>query len=167
MPIDRTAFTLGPNPDFPVPLGPDCTVPTERMAYLLAGLLNTAGSVLEIGTGSGYQTAVLAERCQQVVSIESQPRHGVAEKLPDHVCLIYADGTTYDTKEQFDGVLITFAARMITPVWFAQVREGGRLVLPLSVGGSCKICVYEKHDGRLNMVEVACYAPFTRAVGAS
>lgn len=167
MTINRTLFTGGPNPDCPVPVGPDCTVPTERMVYLLAGLLNTTDSVLEIGTGSGYQTAVLAERCKQVVSIESQPRHGVAEKLPSHVCLIYADGTTYSTGEQFDGVLVTFAAPRILPAWFHQVKEGGRLVLPLSVGGSCKICVYEKHDGRLNMVEVAAYAPFTRAVGAN
>ena len=167
MTINRTLFTGGSNPDCPVPLGPDCTVPTERMAYLLADLLQTNGSVLEIGTGSGYQTAVLAERCKQVVSIESQPRFDVAAKLPENVCLIYADGREYSTGEIFDAVLVTFAVPCGSQVWVEQLREGGRLVMPLQVGGNCMISVYEKKNGRMDLAGVVGYAPFTRAVGVN
>jgi protein-L-isoaspartate(D-aspartate) O-methyltransferase len=166
--IDRTQFTPDKsNPNRPVPCGCEQTVPTEAMAKLLADALNAdGGKVLEIGTGSGFQTAVLAERCKDVVSVEVQPMAGVAEKLPPNVTLVKADGCTYDTGEKFDGVLVTFGAPRIMHAWFEQVREGGRLVVPLKLGAACRVCVYEKRNERLELVNVVAYAPFTEMVGA-
>lgn len=163
--IDRALFTPdGSNPPYPVPLSSTQTVPTEEMAHLFASLVGS-GSVLEIGTGSGYQTAVLAEQCSVVVTIEIEPIPGTAELLPANVAVIEGDGLTYDTGEQFDAVLVTCAATRIAHSWFRQVREGGKLVVPLRTQGSglCRVCVYEKQQGSLILQDIPLYAPFTAA----
>lgn len=161
--IERSQFTAGAgDPPHAVPLSENCTVPTAEVAYLLRDLLATDGRVLEIGTGSGYQTAVLAEKCFEVVSIEKQPRTGIEELLPANVTIIRdVDGCEYDTGEKFDGVLVTFAAHRIMHAWFTQLRDGGRLVVPLKSGRLAKLCTYVKRNGRLELLEVTAYAPFT------
>src|SRR5271165_305982 len=165
MAIDRKQFTPdGLDPAVPVVISPYCTVPTEAMALMLAGLVGPCESVLEIGTGSGYQAAVLAERCKEVVSVEVQPVAGLANKLPSNVVLIHGDGCTLDTGDEFDAVLVTFAAPRIMHSWFKQVRDAGRLVIPLKVGGTCRICVYEKCDKQLILATVQAYANFTQMV---
>src|SRR5271165_1483844 len=165
MAIDRKQFTPdGLDPAVPVVISPYCTVPTEAMALMLAGLVGPCESVLEIGTGSGYQAAVLAERCKEVVSVEVQPVTDLANKLPGNVVLIHGDGCTLDTGDTYDAVLVTFAAPRIMPSWFKQVREAGRLVVPLKIGGTCRICVYEKCEGRLVLAQVHAYANFTPMV---
>lgn len=166
--IDRCQFLPAgaQDGDFPVPINDNFSVPSARMAYLLAGLLTGSESVLEIGTGSGFQTAVLAERYKQVVSIEACPLPGVAEKLSPRVCLIHADGMTYDTGEQFDAILVTFAVTAISSTWIGQLKLGGNLVVPVKVGeNSCRISVYEKTtEDWLQLLDVCGYAPFTEAV---
>lgn len=165
--INRSSFTPdGDNPPFAVPIDDLCTVPTEWMAILLADLLigdrdPSKMDVLEIGTGSGYQTAVLAERCRSVVSIDLQTSDAVAKKLPDHVALIKGNGYEVDTEEQFDGVLVTFGSKWVSPIWCKQVRNGGRLVVPIEIGGTCRISVYEKVGGGIVLIDVAAYAAFT------
>jgi protein-L-isoaspartate(D-aspartate) O-methyltransferase len=160
--VDRKLFTPdGTDPDYPVLIREGCTVPTSGMAYMLADALGTGTSVLEIGTGSGFQTAVLADRFVDVVSVEMQPVPGVQEKLPASVTLIVAGGCTYDSGEQFDGVVVTFAAREIAPAWIKQLRDGGRMVVPLQIGNSCRISVYVKIGARLHLDAVLGYALFT------
>lgn len=117
--------------------------------------------VLEIGTGSGYQTAVLAERCRSIVSIDLQTTEEVAQRLPDHVALMKGNGYEVDTGEQFDGVLVTFGSKAVSPIWFRQVKNGGRLVVPIEVGGTCQISVYEKVGSGIILIDVAAYAGFT------
>ena len=166
MTIDRAQFLPSqvPDGDFPVQLSDTFSVPSERMAYLLAGLLETNGSVLEIGTGSGYQTAVLAEMCRDVVSIESCPRPGVSQKLPNNVALIYGDGFTFNSGSEFDGILVTFAANRIPSTWGKQLKQGGRLIVPELVGTSCRISVYERVGDTLALDRVVAYANFTDAI---
>jgi protein-L-isoaspartate(D-aspartate) O-methyltransferase len=171
--INRCLFTPnGDNPPFPVPLDDLCTVPTEEMACLLASLLlgesqadgDGAGDkdVLEIGTGSGYQTAILASRCRSVLSIDVRMQPSAAIHLPDNVALLVADGYEYDSREQFDGVLVTFGAAGIAKAWIRQLKEGGKLVVPLDSGtGCCRISVFERVGEELRLLEVAAYAPFT------
>lgn len=162
--IDRRLYTPnGTNPDFPVPFGPSQTVPTEQMVNLLADALQTIGTVLEIGTGSGYQTAVLAERCAEVVSIEVQPSQ-ILGPLPENVTIISADGCTHDTGEEFDAVLVTFAVPEIMPVWIKQLREGGRIVVPIQDGPCCLITTHQKRGGELAEFNVIAYAQFTERV---
>lgn len=170
--INRCLFTPnGDDPPFPVPLDDLCTVPTESMAYLLASLLlgesqadgDEAGrkDVLEIGTGSGYQTAVLASRCRSVLSIDVKMQPSAVLHLPENVALAVANGYEYDSGEQFDGVLVTFGASAIAESWVRQVRVGGRLVVPIDTGTTYRISVYERKEAGLELVDVAAYAPFT------
>ena len=167
--VDRREFT--PNhddPPFAVPLDDLCTVPTQEMACLLAALLlgdpNSADAlkdVLEIGTGSGYQTAFLAERCRSVLTVDVKMQPSAA-RLPGNVAIVIANGYEYDSGEEFDGVLVTFGASHVSMVWAKQVKDGGKIVVPLvSSNGVSRISVYERRGNRLELLEVAAYAPFT------
>lgn len=167
--IDRRLFTPdGSNPPFPVPLSDICTVPTPEMAYLLADLVCGEGAelkdILEIGTGSGYQAAVLAERCRSVVSIDVTLYPGVAEKLPSNVALMMGSGYEIDTGEEFDGVLVTFGSSAISPIWVAQVKDGGRLVVPVRCSESYAITVYGRKGESLDLVDRVAYAGFTPGI---
>ncbi len=168
--IDRCQFTPnGDNPPFAVPIDDLCTVPTESMAYLLASLLLgepdgcevQKKDILEIGTGSGYQTAILAARCRSVISLDMKMQPSAALHLPENVVLMLANGYEYDSGEQFDGVLVTFGASRIAQSWVNQVKLGGRLVVPLDTGTNYRISVYERTEAGLELLEVAAYAPFT------
>jgi protein-L-isoaspartate O-methyltransferase len=170
--IDRAQFTPdGSNPPCPVPINDLCTVPTEQMAYLLRNLLLGADGynkdVLEIGTGSGFQCAVLAEACRSVVSIDIERQPGVAERLPNNVALVTANGYEWDSGEKFDGVLVTFATRRLSLNWIRQCKEGARLVVPIDRGATCAISVYERvGTSGLVLVDVVAYAPFTEGAEA-
>ena len=170
--INRCAFTPdGTNPNCAVPLNDLCTVPTEQMAYLLASLVigdrdPSKLDILEIGTGSGYQSAILSEQCRSVVSIEVDPALDCAAKLPENVALVHANGYEFDTQEQFDGVLVTFGSSEIAPVWAKQVKDGGRLVVPLVVSGMSQIRMYERRGDELKLAEIVGYAEFTEGIQA-
>lgn len=166
MTIDRSQFLPAgiPDGDFPVPLSETCSVPSARMAHLLAGLIGSVESCLEIGTGSGYETCLLAEHCKQVVTLEAHPQPGAAEKLPSNVASIQADGRWFDTGQQFDAVLVTYGTPSIYSIWADQLKEGGRLVAPIILGDSARITVYEKQAGVLVLEDAVAYAPFTEAV---
>lgn len=166
--IDRALFVPdGSNPPFPAPVNEHCTVPTEGMAYLLADLLQTTGDVLELGTGSGYQTAVLAERCRFVVSVEARPCIEVGNKLPENVAIFPGDAFTFHTGEEFDGVLVTFGTRYISKHWIEQLKQGARLVVPIQLGdASCRLSVYERRGDSIVLVDAVGYAPFTEACQA-
>lgn len=164
--IDRSLYTPdGTNPPFPVPINDLCTVPTAEMAYLLASLVlgedEAKKDIMEIGTGSGYQTAILAERCRSVVSIDVELHTGVADRLPNNVAIAIANGYEFDTSEQFDGVLVTFGTKNLSLNWIRQVKDGGRLVVPIVAGPNCRITVFEKHGSALVLIDVVAYAPFT------
>jgi len=164
--IDRRLFTPdGDNPPFPVPVTDDCTIPTSEMAYLLRGLLGTDAYVLEIGTGSGFQTAVLAELCTFVFTIELPGLLHLKTSLPKNVLLIPANGLSFDTGSVFDAVLVTFGIESVMPAWVKQLKIGGRLVVPIRTGGTCKVCVYEKVGvDALSLIDVPIYANFTEPV---
>jgi protein-L-isoaspartate(D-aspartate) O-methyltransferase len=164
--IDRALFSPdGIDHPFPIPIAPNCTIPTSNIAHLLADLLKTDGDVLLLGTGSGYETAILAERCRTVMSVESQ-NISVRQKLPENVALFHADAFAFMTSNEFDGILVTFGTDRLSPTWIAQLKDGGRLVVPLKVGSTCRISVYEKHGTSLRLVEAVAWAPFTEAVEA-
>ncbi len=171
--IDRCLFTPnGDNPPFPVPLDDLCTVPTEEMARLLANLVLGGDDdpgltvvsykdILEIGTGSGYQAAILAERCRSVFSVDVKLQPNAATLTPSNVVLMTADGYEFDSGEQFDGVLVTFGAARIAESWVKQTKVGGRLVIPLDTGTGCRISVYERTKHGLELLDVVAYANFT------
>ena len=100
--------------------------------------LKATDRVLEIGTGSGYQAAVLAEIVKEVYSIEI--RQGLAERAAARlkelgyakVRVKYGDGYFgWQEHAPFDAIIITAAANHIPPPLIRQLKEGGRLILPL------------------------------------
>ena len=108
-----------------------------RMTELLLAA-GPVGRVLEIGTGSGYQTAVLARLVDQVYSVErikplqEKARKRLRELRIKNVQLKHADGGVgWETEAPFDGIIATAAPETIPPELLAQLGDGGRLVIPV------------------------------------
>jgi protein-L-isoaspartate(D-aspartate) O-methyltransferase len=126
--------------DHPLPIGEGQTISQPYVVALMteALKLKPTDRVLEIGTGSGYQAAVLAEMVKEVKSIEI--RKGLAQtaaaRLKElgyaNVTVKYADGYFgWEEHAPFDAIIITAAVNHIPPPLIKQLKEGGRLILPL------------------------------------
>lgn len=128
--------------DGPLPIGNDQTISQPYIVALMTELMELKGdeTVLEVGTGSGYQAAVLAHLARQVHTIE---RHASlassAERLItglglENVEVHVGDGSLgLPEFAPFDAVMVTAAAPRVPPALFEQLKKGGRLVIP--VGG--------------------------------
>ena len=128
--------------DHPLSIGAGQTISQPYMAALMSEILALRGDekVLEIGTGSGYQTAILAELAGQVYSIERIPQlvESAREKLETlgytSVVIKEEDGTLgWKEYMPYDGIVVTAASPKVPQPLFAQLAEGGRMVIP--VGG--------------------------------
>ena len=111
--------------------------------------------VLEVGTGSGYQAAVLAEMGAKVYTIERQKElyqlsRSLLTALHYRIDFFYGDGYLgLPTYGPFDRILITAAAPRVPDALLDQLKQGGRLVVPLGTGGSQVMTLIEKkgeHD---------------------
>jgi protein-L-isoaspartate(D-aspartate) O-methyltransferase len=126
--------------DRPLPIGDGQTISQPYIVALMTELLDLKGGekVLEIGTGSGYQTAVLARLAAQVYSLEilpslSRQAQRVLERMGlANIRLKVGDGFFgWQENAPFDAILLTASASKVPePLWH-QLREGGRLVMPL------------------------------------
>jgi protein-L-isoaspartate(D-aspartate) O-methyltransferase len=144
--VDRTEFVpedLAPlaDADGPLPIGEGQTVSQPFMVALMTDLLALPERtrVLEIGTGSGYQAAILAEMGMEVVSVERigalacVARERLA-RLGYRVLVIHGDGRLgFPGMAPYGAVLVTAAAPRIEKAWTDQLAEGGRLVVPLVI----------------------------------
>ena len=128
--------------DHPLPIGGGQTISQPYIVGLMTALLDLApGSrVLEIGTGSGYQAAVLSRLAGQVYSVEIVPALGMQARETlsrlgyDNVQVRIGDGYRgWPEAAPFDAILITAAPQAVPPPLIAQLKPGGRLVAP--VGG--------------------------------
>jgi protein-L-isoaspartate(D-aspartate) O-methyltransferase len=126
--------------DAALPIGRDATISQPFMVAAIAELLALAGRerVLDVGTGSGYQAAVLAELAAEVVGIERVPelaeraRRTLADTGYAHVEVRTGDGWEgVPDRAPFDAIAVAAAAREIPPALYDQLREGGRLVVPV------------------------------------
>ncbi|AOP44104.1 protein-L-isoaspartate(D-aspartate) O-methyltransferase [Edwardsiella piscicida] len=126
------------NTALPIGLGQTISQPymVARMTELLA--LQAASRVLEIGTGSGYQTAVLAHLVPHVYSVERikslqwQAKRRLKQLDLHNVSTRHGDGWQgWASRGPFDAIIVTAAAPEIPPALLAQLAEGGRLVLPV------------------------------------
>ncbi len=128
--------------DYPLPIGKGQTISQPYIVALMTGALDLAGGekVLEVGTGSGYQSAILAEMAGAVFTIERIPRlQEKAREVLDYIGydnIFYKIGDGADgwpEEAPFEGIIITAAVREVPPPLLEQLVTGGRLVAP--VGG--------------------------------
>jgi len=126
--------------DHPLPIGEGQTISQPYIVALMTQIIRIkpGEKVLEIGTGSGYQAAVLAELTDQVFSIEireklTQAASRVLKELGyNQVRLKSGDGYFgWEEFAPFDVIIVTCAANHIPPPLIKQLKEGGRLILPL------------------------------------
>jgi protein-L-isoaspartate(D-aspartate) O-methyltransferase len=126
--------------DNPLPIGEKQTISQPYIVALMTEALALTGKekVLEIGTGSGYQTAILAQLADRVCTIERVASlAGGARKILDYlnafnVAIRVGDGT-YGWKEEapFDAILVTAGAPRVPSILVEQLNVGGRLVIPV------------------------------------
>jgi protein-L-isoaspartate(D-aspartate) O-methyltransferase len=126
--------------DRPLPIGEGQTISQPYMVALMTQSLGLRGQerVLEVGTGSGYQTALLAELSREVYTIERIPaliQHAqrTLQALGyKNIFFLKGDGTKgWPEKAPFEGIVVTAGAPEIPPIFLSQLTEGGRLVIPV------------------------------------
>jgi protein-L-isoaspartate(D-aspartate) O-methyltransferase len=144
--------------DHPLPIGEGQTISQPYIVALMTQILHLKPGerVLEIGTGSGYQAAVLAELTDQVYTIEireslaNQAAQLLKQLGYDKVRVKYGDGYLgWEEAAPFDAIIITAAANHIPPPLIKQLKEGGRLVMPLgSTGHFQTLTLLTKKNGK-------------------
>ena len=136
--------------DSALSIGEGQTISQPYMVAVMTELLELKGDekVLEVGTGSGYQSAILSMLCAEVFTIERiLPLAEKAEELfkklgYKHIHLVKSDGTLgLPEQAPFDGIIVTAAAPEIPDTYISQLKTGGRLVIP--VGGRYSQILYQ------------------------
>ncbi len=137
VPVEQVGLAYA---DMPLPIGRGQTISQPFIVALMTELLepDPQAVVLEIGTGSGYQTAVLASLVRQVYSVERIPELAEAAARRLHELgytnvEVRADDGGWGWEEQapFDGIMVTAAAADVPPALVRQLKAGGRLVIPV------------------------------------
>ena len=148
----------------PLPIGFDKTISQPFIVALMTDLLEISADdvVLEIGTGLGYQTAILALLARKVYSIEIIEELGLQAKQRLHrqgctnIELKIANGYHgWSEHAPFDKVIVTAAPDLIPPPLIHQLKTGGRMVIPAGLPDAQQLLVVEKHsNGRITTREI-------------
>ena len=143
--------------DHPIPIGEGQTVSQPYIVALTLDALSLQPSfkMLQIGTGSGYQTALLAELCREVYSVE---RHAplardaeatLARLGYNNVSVIVGDGSQgLPAMAPFDAIVVSAAAPQIPTPLFEQLREDARMVIPVGPPQAQELQLVSKQEGR-------------------
>jgi protein-L-isoaspartate(D-aspartate) O-methyltransferase len=160
--------------DNPLPIGLGQTISQPYIVALMTQCLELKGDeeVLEIGTGSGYQTAILSRLCRRVYTIErfgdlSIQAQTVLSSLEIHnVEYAVGDGSCGwpGPKIQFDRILITAAIPSVPQPLALQLSDGGILVAPIGDMTYQTLMVYQSESGKFKSTEV-CGCRFVKLVG--
>jgi len=150
--------------NIPLPIGFAKTISQPFMVALMTDLLDIKAddSVLEIGTGLGYQAAILAQLARKVYSVEIIEELGQAAKqrLRQQGCsnveLKIANGYHgWSEHAPFDKVIVTAAPDLIPPPLIHQLKAGGKMVIPAGLPNTQQLIVAEKlANGRMTMKEI-------------
>lgn len=145
--------------DHPLPIGEGQTISQPYIVAFMTEALELKGheKVLEVGTGSGYQAAILAELARWVYSIERHPRlleraRKILHELGyTNVILRLGDGTRgWPEAAPFEAIMVTAAGPKIPEPLLEQLAEGGRLVMPVGDEWSQYLVKVVKKDGRFH-----------------
>ncbi|MCM8779991.1 MAG: protein-L-isoaspartate(D-aspartate) O-methyltransferase [Candidatus Omnitrophica bacterium] len=159
--------------DYPLPIGEEQTISQPYIVALMTQSLELTGveKVLEIGTGSGYQTAILAELAKEVYSIErfeklAQNAKEVLDRLGyTNIKIKTGDGTLGWPEElPFDRIIVTAASSRIPEPLIEQLKDKGILVIPLGQAFGQTLTVACKNKEGLKM-ESICGCVFVPMVG--
>jgi len=149
--------------DHPLPIGEGQTISQPYIVALMTELLhlNKSSKVLEIGTGSGYQTAVLAEICDGVCSIEvfnslGNTAKGILDDLGyTNVQIEIGDGYKgWSGEIKFDGIIVTCSPTHIPQPLIDQLAEGGKMVIPIGKKYAQELVLLEKKKGKIHQKEI-------------
>jgi protein-L-isoaspartate(D-aspartate) O-methyltransferase len=150
IPLDDLAWAYA---DGPLPIGHGQTISQPYIVALMTDLLGLTGAerVLEVGTGSGYQAAVLGKMAAEVHSLEVIPELALsaanllAELGCANVHVHTGDGSLgWPKAAPYAGILVTAAAPSVPPPLLEQLEEGGRLVLPVGSRGFQKLEIWTR-----------------------
>jgi protein-L-isoaspartate(D-aspartate) O-methyltransferase len=150
--------------DAPLPIGNGQTISQPWVHARYLELLHLTGKerVLEIGTGSGYQTVLLAHLVAQVFSIEripalmQQARENIQRAGVNNVSVLLGDGTIgWREYAPYDAILVSAGAPSIPQPLLDQLAEGGRLLIPVGDREEQKLIVAERKNGQVEMHDVA------------
>jgi protein-L-isoaspartate(D-aspartate) O-methyltransferase len=143
--------------DHPLPIAAGQTISQPYIVALMLELLqlDASSKVLEIGTGSGYQTAVLSKIAGHVYSVERHPElaRQAAETLSllglSNISVVTGDGSLGLAEHApFDAIVVSAAAAEIPPALFEQLREGGRMIIPVGPPEAQELQLVRKQDGK-------------------
>jgi protein-L-isoaspartate(D-aspartate) O-methyltransferase len=133
--LKHRAFDNGP-----LPIGHGQTISQPYIVALMTDLLEPRPdhTILEIGTGSGYQSAILSQLCKTVYSVElvKELNHAAADRLEQlgYDNVVTCNGNGYEGWPEhapYDGIIVTAAAPYIPEALVEQLRPGGRMIIPL------------------------------------
>jgi len=159
--------------DCPLPIGNAQTISQPYIVALMTECLKLKGDekVLEIGTGSGYQLAILAELALDAYSVERiASLAGKAEETLTRLGyknfhIKVGDGTTgWEEHQPYDGIVVTAGAPVIPRSLARQLKDGGRMVIPVG-GGFGQVLTVIKRQGDSFLQEEVCGCSFVPLIG--
>jgi protein-L-isoaspartate(D-aspartate) O-methyltransferase len=162
--------------DHPLPIGEGQTISQPYIVALMLQVLTLApvDRVLEVGTGSGYLTALLAELVAQVVSVE---RHAVLAESArmlligmgySNASVIVGDGSLgYPEAAPYDAIIVSAAAPEVPSALLAQLREGGRMIIPVGSDDSQQLQLIRMENGepKVALRELCRFVPLVSGNG--
>ena len=144
--------------DFPLPIGEEQTISQPYIVALMTETLGLKGreKVLEIGTGSGYQTAIIAEiveeiyTVERIISLAQRAKETLKELGYTNIKIKIGDGTEgWKEFSPYDAIIVTAAAPKVPQSLIKQLNESGRLIIPLGNLYSQELILHEKKRGKL------------------
>ncbi|HET6316644.1 MAG TPA: protein-L-isoaspartate(D-aspartate) O-methyltransferase [Chloroflexota bacterium] len=161
--------------DVPLSIAHGQVTTQPSLVALMVQALELTGDerVLEVGTGLGFQTAILASLCREVISVEwfadltRQARQNLDAEGIRNATLVVGDGSLgVPERAPFDALVVAAAATEVSPFLADQLAEGGRLVQPLGPGGDERVSTFVKRSGRLVEQDTLTGARFVPLRGA-
>jgi protein-L-isoaspartate(D-aspartate) O-methyltransferase len=160
--------------DYPLPIGENQTISQPYMVALMTQVLNIGGGekILEVGTGSGYQAAILAEFVKDVYSIERFQK--LADAASDvfkrlgykNIKIKVGDGTVgWEEQAPYDGIVVTAGAPGIPESLLKQLKDGGRMIIPIGSDGFGQVLTLVEKIGKAIRTSEICGCMFVPLIG--